>query len=350
MALQQAKLPALTGGLLVLLLSPANLPGCHAQYGPDPPGTPPAFACAWRQLAAKYVCLLPFALLPFALLSCVRSHHPTMALTDSPPPAVRAGCNAYRYAHINRPDADAKVYDALQLGEYCNGTSRPVERELPAVFPPPVGSTLVPAASAVPPNAVYADAAHGSDSAGTGSVAKPLASLAAAVAAAAAGGPDELGRRTVVLRAGTFYLPAPVQVGVDGLTIQALPGEEVWLSGGTLLTSRSGSAAIRWQPHDLQGGRNIFKADLAAFGLAAIEGLRVDGTRVSPARYPVRAERQTERRESGPRIMARINSGGHSDLPIVPGSGPQTVPCLRPLGLRPHRTPTRSAPSGRPAT
>lgn len=178
---------------------------------------------------------------------------------------------AAKYAKLNRPDAEAKVYDSLQLGVYCNDTTRPDEGDLPVVFPPPALADGLPAAP--PAGAVYADAGEGSDSTGTGSAASPYASLPKALAVAAA---KPLGSRTVVLRAGTFFLKETVQVPVvAGLSVQAMAGEEVWLSGGTLLS------AISWVEHDLSDGMNIYKADLSAFGLTAIDGLRVDGRRVS---------------------------------------------------------------------
>ena len=59
-----------------------------------------------------------------------------------------------------------------------------------------------------------------------------------------------------------------------------MPGETVWVSGGQLLSP------ISWKQHDLSGGKNIWAADLSAFDLAKVPGLRVNGRRVSPARYP----------------------------------------------------------------
>eukprot|EP01048_Picozoa_sp_COSAG05_P011407 COSAG05_NODE_1072_length_5963_cov_9.550477_5_plen_418_part_00 len=214
-----------------LLLCLPLLASVSAQYGPDPPGTPSDFKCAWRKLAAKY-------------------------------------------AHINRPDADAKVHDSLQLSEYCKDTPRPNEAALPAVFPPPSSSDSPP-----PVDAVYADAEQGSDSTGTGTRSKPFASIQKAVNVAAT---KPAGSRHVVLRNGTFYLSQTVQIphAAHGLVIEGMAGEAAWVSGGTKLDK------IKWKPHNLTHDMNIWAADLSAFNLKDVPGLRVNGRRVSPARYP----------------------------------------------------------------
>lgn len=220
-------LPLLLPSLAVLLWQP---PSVVAQYGPDPPDTPPEFMCAWRKLAANY-------------------------------------------AKLNRPDAEAKVHDALQLSHYCPGVERPREEALPKVFPPPISGHLrEPRAGAT-----YVDAERGSDVTGTGTQANPFATVGKGVAAAAAkpGG-------TVILRNGTYYLHETVQIPptAHGLTIEGMAGEAAWVSGGTKLDP------IVWKPHNLTHGMNIWSADLSHFGLDSVPGLRVNGRRVSPARYP----------------------------------------------------------------
>ena len=201
-----------------------------AQYGPDPPNTPPDFMCAWRKLAAEY-------------------------------------------AAINRPDASAKVHDALQLSKYCPGEERPLEADLPVVFPPPA------AANALAASATYVDAETGSDTTGTGSASAPYLTIAKGVETAAA---KPSGSRTVILRNGTYYISETVQIppAAHGLTIEGMAGETAWVSGGTKLDP------IKWKPHNLTNGMNIWSADLSAFKLKSIPGLRVNGRRVSPARYP----------------------------------------------------------------
>jgi hypothetical protein len=220
---------AVREALLLLLVVAAQQSA--AQYGPDPPDTPPEFMCAWRKLAA-------------------------------------------RYAKVNRPDAEAKVHDALQLSKYCPDMERPREQELPQVFPPPGNSAAIDAIAAAAA-AIYVDAERGSDATGTGAQAKPFATVSKGVAAAAAkpGG-------TVILRNGTYYLAETVQVPptAEGLTIEGMPGETAWVSGGTKLDP------IDWKPHNLTHGMNIWSADLSRFNLDSVPGLRVNGRRVSPAR------------------------------------------------------------------
>lgn len=84
------------------------------------------------------------------------------------------------------------------------------------------------------PNVYFIDAVNGVDSS-PGTISLPFRTLARGLAAtrAAAGTPG-----TLVLRGGTFYLPAPLVLTPEDshLTIQGYPGEEAWLSGGLPLT------------------------------------------------------------------------------------------------------------------
>ena len=50
-----------------------------------------------------------------------------------------------------------------------------------------------------------------------------------------------------------------IPYGAHGLTIEGMPGEEAWVSGGTKLDP------IEWKPHNLSNGMNIWKADLTRF-------------------------------------------------------------------------------------
>ena len=97
--------PRFAAAALTLLLAT----GASAQYGPDPPNTPPDFMCAWRKLAADY-------------------------------------------AHRNRPDAAALVHDALQLSKYCPGSQRPSE------LPSPSAAAAAAAAAQPEAGATYVDA------------------------------------------------------------------------------------------------------------------------------------------------------------------------------------------------
>ena len=91
---------------------------------------------------------------------------------------------------------------------------------------------------------VYADPMHGDDTTGTGSLEKPFKSIARALAATR----DSSGNEdTIVLRGGVFYNTSTQVLtrGDSGLTIQAYPGEEPWVSGGILLEG------LQWQPYNV---------------------------------------------------------------------------------------------------
>ncbi len=98
---------------------------------------------------------------------------------------------------------------------------------------------------------VFVSPVHGCDVKGTGSAAAPLRTLQAALAAVraaraargltAAAAPQAF----LVLRAGTFYLPATLALTREDshVTFQAYPGESVFLSGGVSLGAVSWTAA-----------------------------------------------------------------------------------------------------------
>eukprot|EP00054_Salpingoeca_dolichothecata_P007214 m.41893 g.41893 ORF g.41893 m.41893 type:complete len:814 (+) comp16925_c0_seq2:2-2443(+) len=214
--------------------------GVQSQYGPDPDGTPADFKCGWRQLIANY-------------------------------------------SKVLRPDAEALVFDALQLDQYCNNTIRPNEASLPSWFPRKFDSSKTNDLQ------VFVDANKGNDK-NSGSESQPLKTIQAAVDKVA----GSTGA-TIFLRSGTFYLTAPVNIGSKStkLTIQNFNGEEAWVSGGVELTN------LKWSEYNVAGNMNIWKTSLAGFSLGgAIEGLRVDGIRVSPARYP-NANPETSRWPTG---------------------------------------------------
>jgi len=100
--------------------------------------------------------------------------------------------------------------------------------------PPPEGRTLtagsLPVGSAqyAPPEGAFYVSATDGDDAADGSLATPWRTLATAVATAPSGS-------TVVLRAGTYVESVLIPTG-RRLTVQAYPGEEVWLDGSRLLT------------------------------------------------------------------------------------------------------------------
>eukprot|EP01116_Phalansterium_solitarium_P023012 TRINITY_DN785_c0_g1_i1.p1 TRINITY_DN785_c0_g1~~TRINITY_DN785_c0_g1_i1.p1 ORF type:complete len:881 (-),score=338.00 TRINITY_DN785_c0_g1_i1:265-2871(-) len=90
----------------------------------------------------------------------------------------------------------------------------------------------------------YVDAVHGSDS-NTGTLQSPFRTIARSVQATRA----TPGTNTVVLRAGTFYLESGITLGPadSGLTFQAYPGEEAWISGAVPLTGISWKVATPGQ-------------------------------------------------------------------------------------------------------
>eukprot|EP01116_Phalansterium_solitarium_P015500 TRINITY_DN3430_c0_g1_i14.p1 TRINITY_DN3430_c0_g1~~TRINITY_DN3430_c0_g1_i14.p1 ORF type:complete len:713 (-),score=258.61 TRINITY_DN3430_c0_g1_i14:400-2538(-) len=142
------------------------------------------------------------------------------------------------------------------------------------------GSRFRHAALAAPgPGSVmlFVDAVHGSDS-NDGSIDSPLLTIDAALAASR----KSPGYDSIVLRAGTFYQKDTLVLGAEdtGLTIQAYPGEEVWISGARPLTG------VSWKPYNVSAGRNIWQASLAGMGFDGVPGLRYNGTRLIRARFP----------------------------------------------------------------
>merc|ERR1719266_521512 len=208
--------------VILLLALPSN-----GQYGPDPKNVPADFMCGWRKLALTY-------------------------------------------SKAVRPDSEALVYDALELHKYCNDTLRPDDSKLPKLFPPRFVTNLHT-------TNIYVDSSTGSDS-NPGSIKQPLKTIAAAVTAARKSGKG----CTIFLRQGTFYLRSPVYLNSQDsdLTIQNYNGEEVWLSGGVLLED------LTWQPHQVNRATNIWKTNVSKYNLGKVLALRVNGSRVSPARYP----------------------------------------------------------------
>eukprot|EP01079_Euglenida_sp_SAG-EU17-18_P010637 gene10638-1933_t len=116
---------------------------------------------------------------------------------------------------------------------------------------------------------VYADAVKGSDASGDGTEAKPFASLTKAVSAVRATGPRGADQpAAIILRDGTFHLPAPLELGsADSyLAFQAYPGEQAVVSGALPLS-------VQWQPHT-PPGRSPFEFRSGALS---------DGFDVAPA-------------------------------------------------------------------
>lgn len=153
---------------------------------------------------------------------------------------------ALQYAPHTLPTLSAvqhqQLYDALELATLCNAT---YDDEAFELFVPGSHegyrhrSRDHEAAAGV---TIYADAEHGSDKTGDGSLQKPFASLPAAVAAsrksAAASASLQPQPRTVALRAGTYRLAETLILTEEdsGLTIASYPNEEAVISGNAVLS------------------------------------------------------------------------------------------------------------------
>lgn len=124
----------------------------------------------------------------------------------------------------------------------------------------------------------YVDANSGSDT-NSGAMNSPFKTIEKAITAARAAGQGS----TIVLRKGTYYLTDTIQLTTQdkGLTIQNYNDEEVWISGGKVITPS-------WEKFDVDTSKqtNIYKADLSSQGIDTIPGLRINTKRAIRARYP----------------------------------------------------------------
>ena len=122
----------------------------------------------------------------------------------------------------------------------------------------------------------YVDATKGKDS-NPGTESEPFQTISHAVdvASGASGSP-----KTIVMRAGTYYLASTIQLGSKNsdLTFQNYNGEEVWVSGARPLTPS-------WKAFNTSGA-NVYVADLMDMKLENVPGLRLNGKRSIRARYP----------------------------------------------------------------
>lgn len=160
---------------------------------------PASFDCAFRQFVVDHAATLQpfrdvslFQAVADALNGAVEAQNCSVA-----PAGAAAAASASRFVHRALPRADA-----------------------PAVF--------------------YVDTNSGSDSA-AGTITAPFATIERGLVATRAAAPTP---GTLILRAGTFYLAAPLELGADdaGLTITSFPGEAAWLSGGRAVS------ALAWTP------------------------------------------------------------------------------------------------------
>lgn len=220
---------------LTLLASSARAQG----YAPDPKNVPPEFMCKWRSLSLEY-------------------------------------------SKILRPDAYSLVKEALDIEEYCNSSDIPAAPSSSALsWTTQADSGFAPPRRAAAGDSVFVDCDKGSES-GSGSIDSPLKTLQAAVDMIKSKGSKR--DNEIVVRASTCYQMKPVVVTPElgsNLTIRAYEGEQVWVSGGVKLNIKE------WKPAtDL--GKDIWMADLSDMGLGNTKftGLRKNGMRMSPARFP----------------------------------------------------------------
>jgi len=163
-----------------------------------------------------------------------------------------------------------EVADALNGSPEAQGCSVAPTAALLKPTPRPV--------TPLAPNSIFVDAVQGSDS-NPGTITAPLKTIGKAVTLS-----ETSGSKSIVLRAGTFYLPETIQLGPQdsSLSFTAYNGEEVWISGGILLSTQ-------WKPYNVSsapGGANVYVADLTGQGVSSILGLRQNGVRSIRARYP----------------------------------------------------------------
>jgi len=215
---------------------------------------------------------MKLVLLQLALLSLASASPPLPkglpAHTDC---AVRKLAYEYGLKQLSL-DALPALHDALELPARC-GTA-PIAERAPRHTAP---SFAVDAATKL-----YVDYAAGSDSA-AGTFAAPLKTVQKAVAVAR-GKPKPA---AIVLRGGTHYATETVRLGAadSGLTLVNYAGETAWLSGAHPLMK------LEWKPDKARQAQSInaWVADVSSVDaavLGAARGLRVNGSRGTPARYP----------------------------------------------------------------
>ena len=218
------------------------------------------------------------------------------------PPGVEFGTDctlrqlAWEYGKKLAPQKGqyAELFDAMQLNRCNTTTSTPTTSTSTGTGKPGEGSWWPPTfGPETERNPIFVDpTAKGSDD-GDGSIQKPFASIqkalsvarvqraaataaaAAAASAAAASAPEP---RTLLLRAGTFFLTEPIELTpADSLiAIQNYRGEDVSISGGVLLDPS-------WQPlPSVHPAALVAKLPL----LTKVPGLRLDRGRAIRARYP----------------------------------------------------------------
>jgi hypothetical protein len=170
------------------------------------------------------------------------------------------------------------LFEAMQL-QFCNMTTPTAhDKWEPPRLPTPHGTTFYVSTS-------------GDDKA-DGSKAHPFATLARGVSASAGT------NATVLMRGGTYYLAAPIELGPhhSGLTIQNYDGEHVTLSGGVPLSITRPAWAlhkrrVEWETHP--GTNNVYGQ---ASPRADSEGIVYLGTMSTTAECEAAAKKDAQRR------------------------------------------------------
>ena len=170
----------------------------------------------------------------------------SLAAAQAPPSRDNFDCKmrnfAVEFANTLQPWRPAAAFS--QLADALNGSPEKAPAcnvIAPAEYGVPDGSRFRGADLPAEGNTFFV-APTGSDAA-AGTVDAPFATVAKAVAATR-GTP---GFDTIILRAGEYFQPSQLQLnaGDKGLTIQAYPGEDAWLSGAKALTN------ITWTPYNV---------------------------------------------------------------------------------------------------
>lgn len=180
-----------------------------------------AFDCPMRALALEYVAQLQ----PFR-----------------PPAAFQALAQVLQSAPEIAPNCTVSADAAIAAAAAARGGAAPSRFRYAPL--PTDGVTF------------YADAVNGDD-ANAGTITAPFQTIARALAATRAARAAAPSRATIVLRQGTFYQPVAGAAGAlvltpadSGLSIQAFPGEEVWVSGATPVTT------AQWAPWKVVPGNS----------------------------------------------------------------------------------------------
>ena len=185
---------------------------------------------------------------------------------------------AMEYARKIQPNLSTQKLQ--EIADALNGAKEAQNCNVSVKYLPSNNNGRATRVYAVPSRAstFYVDASSGSDS-NSGAMSSPFKTVDKAIMAARAAGQGS----TIVLRKGTYYLTDTITLNTQdkGLTIQNYNDEEVWISGGKVITPT-------WEKFDVDASKktNIYKADLSSQGIDTVPGLRINTKRAIRARYP----------------------------------------------------------------